>query len=76
MNAGTEPLIYTSLGNMPLSVLEERVSWNFVRGAAGEMAEATCTVEHWHKGACVKRACHVYMAKGPATEGIVGNVGG
>lgn len=57
----TEPLIYTSLGNMPLSALREEVVWT------DNEDETICAVEHWHGSECVRRQVNIYKRKGLET---------
>ena len=57
----SEPLIYTSLGNLPLAGLEERVVWT------DNADETICASEHWLNGECVRRAVHIYKRTGLET---------
>jgi hypothetical protein len=65
-----EPLVYTSLGNVLASSLEERVVW------VDNDEETICAHEHWHDGECVKRAVHIYKRKGLEVLGQLGDFGG
>lgn len=68
-----EPLIYTSKGNLPIASLEYRHSWEF--RPSKETCEAIHFVEEYFlEGECVKRAAHVYVAKGLAAESAIGEM--
>lgn len=75
MNNTEVPLMYTSKGNLPLSALEERVNWKFIKDREERVTEVNCVIEHWHAGACVRRQCNVYMTQGPEAVGSISNVG-
>ena len=53
-----EPLIYTSQGNLPTSLLEERVCW------VDNDEETICAHEFWLGEECVKRFVHIYKRQG------------
>ena len=61
----TTPCIFTSLGNMPLSELEERVVWQ------DSADETVCNVEHWYKGECVRRQVNILKRTGNEVLGSV-----
>lgn len=63
-----EPLIYTSLGNVPLSSLEERVVWQ------DSAEETVCNVEHWREGVCVRRQVNIFKRTGNQVLGAVGQL--
>jgi hypothetical protein len=63
--ATVEPLIFTSLGNMPLSSLEERVVWQ------DSADETVCNIEHWYQGDCVRRQVNILKRTGNSVLGSV-----
>lgn len=56
------PMIWTSKGNMPLSVLQPDAKWTINEN------EIVCAAEMWYEGECVRREVHVYKLRG---EGVV-----
>lgn len=64
----SEPLIYTSRGNLPLASLEERVVWT------DNDQETICAVEHWIDGECVRRSPHIYIRQGLEVLGQLGDM--
>ena len=62
------PLIYTSKGNLPIDVLEERVCW------VDNDEETICAHEHWLDDECVKRSVHIYKRQGLNVLGQIGEM--
>ncbi len=59
-----EPLIWTSLGNLPIASLEYRCGWDETPAAV------TFWEEHWLADECVKRAAHVLSRVGVTGDAV------
>ena len=86
-----EPVIYTSLGNVPVSTLDYKVSWEDkqtlsaklvtsdkgIQVAVDRGGEITMVEEYFDKYTkeCVKRSVHTHLFKGLDAESDSGNVG-
>lgn len=64
-----EPLIYTTLGNMPIKDLEHYVQWDNNPG------EIIFTEVYKLEGVEVKRSVHIWKKKGQAIEGKQAKMG-
>lgn len=65
-----EPLIHTSLGNVPISELECKVEWQFDQ-------EGIFFIEEYYYGdALVKRSAHRYQYNGTQQVPVQGNING
>lgn len=59
----TDPLIYTSRGNLPVADLREAVVWTQNEN------EIVCAVEHWLGDECVRRQVNVLKLQGESVLG-------
>jgi hypothetical protein len=65
-NNNSEPLLYTSKGNLPVASLREAVVWT------QNEDEIICAVEHWLDTECVRRQVNILKLRG---ENILGQSG-
>jgi hypothetical protein len=66
----TQPLIYTTLGNVPIADLKYETSWD-VQDAYIKFTETYRAAD----GEIVKQSAHVYDRKGVSAEGFAANLG-
>jgi hypothetical protein len=62
------PLIFTSLGNVPIESLTEKVVWT------DNADETVCAVEHWLGEECVRRQVNIMKRTGNSVLGAVGKL--
>lgn len=66
----TEPLIYTSQGNLPISSLNRQVVWM----ENEKEQEITCNTEYWLGDECVRREVNIHKKTGFETLGTIGAI--